>query len=189
MPESKEVRVLGRIGGAMRKVVTGLSAVAVFLFATITPAAANTLVSTNPIAGSTLRTSPGAVTITTELPLMDIGNEVSVTDPNGARVDDGTLTVNGTNVVLGMKSLTVTGIYTVTYLLVAENDVPLQGQYRFTFASAAVSAAPTVTYSPTPEKVGGSDFGTNLFVIALMILAIIVLIALSFYARKLYFKK
>lgn len=152
-------------------------------------ASANTLVSTNPIAGSTLRTSPSAITITTELPLMDMGNEVSVTDPNGARVDDGTLTVNGTNVVLGMKQLTVSGIYTVAYSLVAENDVPLQGEYRFTFSASAVSAAPTVSYSATPEKASGSDFATNLFVIALMCLAIIVLIALSLYARKLYFKK
>ena len=127
MSESKEVRVLGRIGGAMRKVfITAL------LFAA-------------------LRTSPSAVSITTELPLMDIGNEVSVADPNGARVDDGTLTVTGTNVVLGMKELTVSGIYTVTYLLVAENDVPLQGQYRFTYSSPVVSAAPSTTYSPTAE--------------------------------------
>lgn len=186
MSESKEVRVLGRIGGAMRKVfITAL------LFAALgaSSASANTLVSTNPIAGSTLRTSPSAVSITTELPLMDIGNEVSVTDPNGARVDDGTLTVTGTNVVLGMKELTISGIYTVTYLLVAENDVPLQGQYRFTYSSPVVSAAPSTTYSPTAEKVAGSNFGMNLFVIVLMLLAIAVLIALSLYARKLYSKK
>lgn len=173
----------------MRKVGAGIAAIALSFFAGVLPASANTLVATNPIAGSTLRTSPSAVTITTELPLMDIGNEVSVTDPNGARVDDGTLTVNGTNVVLGMKALTVTGIYTVSYLLVSQDDTPLQGEYRFTFSSSAVSAAPTTSYSPTPEKIGGSDFATNLFVIALMVLAIIVLIALSLYARKLYFKK
>lgn len=191
--ESKEVRVLVRIGGAMRKVVTGVTAFVLTLLAAlivgINPAAANTLVSTNPIAGSTLRTSPGAITITTELPLMDMGNEVSVTDPNGARVDDGTLTINGTNVVLGLKALTANGIYTVTYLLVAENEEPLQGQYRFTYSAAAASAAPTTSYSPTPQKVAGSDFATNVFIIALMVLAIMVLIALSLYARKLYRKK
>lgn len=185
----KEVRVLGRIGGCMRKIGAGLATLFILLVTSATPATANTLVSTNPIAGSTLRTSPSAVTITTELPLMDIGNEVSVTDPNGARVDDGTLTVNGTNVVLGMKALSVTGIYTVTYLLVSESDTPLQGEFRFTFSSAAVSAAPSATYTPTPQPASGSDFATNLFVIALMVLAIIVLIALSLYARKLYFKK
>ena len=195
--KSKEVRVLARIGGAMRKVVSAASAFvltvlvafSVTLVSGVQPASANTLVSTNPIAGSTLRTSPSAVTITTELALMDMGNEVSVTDPNGARVDDGTLTVNGTTVVLGMKALTVPGIYTVSYLLVAENEEPLQGQYRFTFSAAAASAAPSASYSPTPEKVAGSDFATNVFIIVLMVLAIIVLIALSLYARKLYLKK
>lgn len=188
MPESKEVRVLERIGGVMRKVSAALVAIALTVLA-ISSAAANTLVSTNPIAGSTLRTSPSAITITTELPLMDVGNEVSVTDPNGARVDDGTITVSGTSLVLGMKELTVTGIYTVSYLLVSENDVPLQGLYRFTYSSPAASAAPSTTYSPTAEKLDGSNFGTNLFVIILMLLAIIVLIALSLYARKLYSKK
>ena len=191
--ESKEVRVLARIGGAMRKVVSAVSAfvltVLIGLVAGVQSASANTLVATNPIAGSTLRTSPSAITITTEFPLMDIGNEVSVTDPNGGRVDDGTLTVNGTNVVLGMKALTLSGIYTVTYLLVSENDEPLQGQYRFTFSSAAASVAPTPSYSATPQEVAGSDFATNIFIVALMVLAIIVLIALSLYARKLYFKK
>ena len=88
-----------------------------------------------------------------------------------------------------MKELTISGIYTVTYLLVAENDVPLQGQYRFTYSSPVVSAAPSTTYSPTAEKVAGSNFGMNLFVIVLMLLAIAVLIALSLYARKLYSKK
>ena len=177
----------------MRKVVSAVSAVVLTVVVALVSgtqlAAANTLVATNPIAGSTLRTSPSAVTITTEFALMDLGNEVSVSDPNGARVDDGTLTVNGTNVVLGMKALTVPGIYTVTYLLVTENEEPLQGQFRFTFSASAASAAPTASYSPTPKKVAGSDFATNVFIIALMVLAIIVLIALSLYARKLYFKK
>jgi len=174
---------------AVTRVINGSMALALALLLGVNPAQANTLVSTNPIAGSTLRTSPSAVTITTELPLMDMGNEVSVTDPNGGRVDDGTITVNGNTLVLGMKELTLTGIYTVSYLLVTENDQPLQGSYRFTFSAAAASAAPTQSYSPTPEKVAGSDFATNVFIILLMALAIVVLIALSLYARKLYFKK
>jgi len=41
------------------------------------PAAqANTLVATSPIAGSTLKAGPSAITITTEFPLIEEGNEI-----------------------------------------------------------------------------------------------------------------
>ena len=62
----------------------------IFLASGISSAYANTLVATSPIAGSTLKAGPSAVSITTELPLMEFGNEVSVTDPNGKRVDSTT---------------------------------------------------------------------------------------------------
>lgn len=62
-------------------------------------AQANTLVATSPIAGSTLKAGPSAITITTEFPLIEEGNEIIVTDPNGKRVDTGILTVLGTDAV------------------------------------------------------------------------------------------
>jgi methionine-rich copper-binding protein CopC len=55
---------------------------------------ANSLVSTSPISGSTLSVSPTSVTVTGQLPLLADANEISVTDPNGIRVDDGTIMVN-----------------------------------------------------------------------------------------------
>ena len=55
-------------------------------------AIANTLVSTSPIPGAALESAPSAITITTEVPLMGEGNEITVTDPTGARVDDGAIT-------------------------------------------------------------------------------------------------
>ncbi len=97
------------------------------LFLAISPATANTLVSTSPIPGAALESAPSAITITTEFPLMDTGNEISVTDPTGVRVDDGALMVDGVNAVIGLKQLVKTGIYTVNYSLLAENEVPLIG--------------------------------------------------------------
>jgi len=44
---------------------------------------ANSLVATTPVAGSTIQSAPSAITITTQLALMDAGNEVTVTDPTG----------------------------------------------------------------------------------------------------------
>jgi methionine-rich copper-binding protein CopC len=146
---------------------------------------ANSLVATSPVSGATLQSAPSAVTVTTELPLIDAGNEISVTDPTGARVDDGALTIDGVNAVIGLKQLVKTGIYTVNYSLLADNDVALVGKFTFNFAEPTVIAttAPQPTSAPTPS---GNNLGTTIFVLGLLAAAIVVTIALSLYARKLY---
>ena len=149
------------------------------------PAMANTLVATTPVAGATIQSAPSAVTITTQLVLIDAGNEVTVTDPTGVRVDDGALTIDGVNAVIGLKQLVKTGIYTVNYSLLAENDVPLVGSYTFNFAEPTViaTAAPQPSNAPAPS---GNNLGTTIFVLGLLAAAVVVTIALSLYARKLY---
>ena len=76
------------------KRVTGIALVAGLLLLFPQSLFANTLVSTTPVAGAALQSAPSAVTITTELPLLDVGNEITVTDPTGARVDDGALSID-----------------------------------------------------------------------------------------------
>ena len=168
----------------MKKVGLVTFIIGAIFFAPVT-AFANTLVATSPLSGATLQSAPSAVTITTELALMDAGNEVSVTDPTGVRVDDGALTVDGVNAVVGLKPLVKTGIYTVNYSLYAENDLPLVGKFSFNFAEPTVVAtvAPQPTKTPIPS---GNNLGTTIFVLGLLAAAIVVTIALSLYARKLY---
>ncbi len=155
------------------------------------PAAqANTLVATSPIAGSTLKAGPSAITITTEFPLIEEGNEIIVTDPNGKRVDTGILTVLGTDAVAEMKPLETSGLYKVSYLLLSDADIPLEGSYTFTY-SAVVLSTPTASAIPQPSASAtaqpvGSNFGTNLFVIFLLGLSILVLIGMGAYARKIF---
>ena len=171
-----------------RKAILATAALITFLYA---PAAqANTLVATSPIAGSTLKAGPSAITITTEFPLIEEGNEIVVTDPNGKRVDTGILTVLGTDAVAEMKPLETSGVYKVSYLLLAEADIPLEGSYTFTYSAVVIStpsasAAPQPSASATSEPVG-SNFGTNLFVIFLLGLSILVLIGMGAYARKIF---
>ena len=116
---------------------------------------------------------------------MDIGNEVTVTDPKGSRVDDGALTIDGINAVIGLRQLVKTGIYSVNYSLFAENDLPLIGKFTFNFAEPTVVATvvPKPTPTPTPS---GDNLGTTVFVLGLLAAALIVTVALSLYARKLY---
>lgn len=153
----------------------------------LNPALANSIISTTPSSGQSLESAPSAVTITTEIPVMDSGNEVVVTDPSGIRVDDGTLSIAENEVVVGLVNLTRDGIYTVTYTLLAENDIPLTGSFRFNLnepqITAPVSPQPTPTQSSLPT---GNDAGTNLFVFGLLLASLVVTIVLARYARKLY---
>jgi methionine-rich copper-binding protein CopC len=171
--------------GEMKKAVSvALVAFGLLFPATIT-ASANTLVSTTPTSGQSMEAAPSAVTLTTEVPILDTGNEVVVTDPSGIRVDDGTLTIAGNEAVVGLKNFVRSGIYTVTYTLLAENDIPLTGSFTFNFAEPTVIAtvAPEPSKTPTPS---GNNAGTNLFVFGLLLAALIVTVALARYARKLY---
>ncbi len=154
-----------------------------FIFAA--PAVANTLVATSPIAAATLKVAPSAVTITVEITPMDMGNEITVTDPSGRRVDDGTLTVAGNDLIVGMKQITEAGKYKVSYNIISELDNPLSGSFTFNFSTPTISIPEEVIPS-TPAKVSGSDFGTNLFVIGLLVTSLIVLIGLALYARKIF---
>ena len=174
-----------------RRAILITAALTTLLFA---PAAqANTLVATSPIAGSTLKAGPSAITITTEFPLIEEGNEIVVTDPNGKRVDSGILTVLGTDAVAEMKPLETSGLYKVSYLLLAEADIPLEGSFTFTYSAVVIStpsasATPQPSTSATAEPVG-SNFGTNLFVISLLGLSILVLVGMGAYARKIFKEK
>ena len=174
-----------------RRAILATAALITLLFA---PAAqANTLVATSPIAGSTLKAGPSAITITTEFPLIEEGNEIVVTDPNGKRVDTGILTVLGTDAVAEMKPLETSGLYKVSYLLLAEADIPLEGSFTFTYSAVVLStpsasATPQPSASATSEPVG-SNFGTNLFVISLLGISILVLVGMGAYARKIFKEK
>lgn len=172
----------------MKKALSVGAIVVGLLFTSFLPASANTLISTSPTSGQSLEAAPSAVTITTELPIMDAGNEVVVTDPSGIRVDDGTLTIVGNEAVVGLKNFVRSGIYSVTYTLLAENDVPLMGSFTFNFAEPTVVAtvAPEPSVTPTPS---GNNFGTTVFVLGLLLAALVVTVALARYARKLYSEK
>jgi copper resistance protein C len=149
------------------------------------PALANSLIATSPISGATLKVAPSAVTISVEVTPMDMGNEITVTDPAGRRVDDGTMTVAGNDIIVGMKPITETGAYKVSYNIISETDSPLTGSFIFNFSSTSISTPQEVVPS-TQTKVKGSDFGTNLFVIGLLVVSFIVLISLALYARKIF---
>jgi methionine-rich copper-binding protein CopC len=168
----------------VKRIAALIGAIGISVLATA-PALANSLVATSPIAASTLKVAPSAVTISVEITPMDMGNEITVTDPAGRRVDDGTLTVAGNDIIIGMKPITESGAYTVNYNIISEMDTPLVGSFTFNFSTTSIST-PQEVAPTTPAKSQGSNFGTNIFVIGLLVVSLIVLISLALYARKIF---
>jgi hypothetical protein len=129
-------------------------------------------------------TVTGQVTLLADAP---DASSITVTDPNGVRVDDGTIYISDMSATVGVKPLAESGFYTVTYSLAAEGDAPLEGSFTFKYqAPSVISTAdpsPEPTQSQTPAS---SSWGTNIFVIILLVIAFLVTVGLSLYARKLF---
>ena len=172
---------------------TRFAAILLVMFLGATNASANTLVSTNPISGSTLSVSPTNVTVTGQAMLLadaPDASSITVTDPNGVRVDDGTIYISDMSASVGVRPLVDSGIYSVAYSLAAEGDMPLEGSFTFKYQAPSVIS----TASPIPEpiesqKPASSSWGTNVFVIILLLVAMIVTVGLSLYARKIFLNR
>ena len=145
-----------------------------FSVITISPAFSTSIVSTSPTAGSVLSVAPTAVTIKASAELADVANEITITDPNGVRVDDGSVQIQGQVLMVGLKPLTVSGLYTVSYTIMAIEEAPTVSSFTFLFNAPDEMALPTPSPSeskvnaPTPNRM------TDIFVIALLIFAFIV---------------
>jgi hypothetical protein len=129
-------------------------------------------------------TVTGQVTLLADAP---DASSITVTDPNGVRVDDGTIYISDMSATVGIRPLDESGFYTVTYSLAAEGDAPLEGSFTFKYQAPSVistaNPSPEPTQSQTPAS---SSWGTNVFVIVLLFAAVLVTVGLSLYARKLF---
>jgi len=120
---------------------------------------------------------------------MDLGSQITVVDPSGARVDDGSITIDGKNLIVGLKPLTNSGAYLVTYELLTVNDVPLDGTFKFIVNG--LSEITNSTNSPAPEPSNDESNPnkvTDYLVIGLLVFAFFMLILLSRFARKTFRK-
>jgi len=131
-----------------------------------------------------LSISPTAVTIKANADLLDGANEITVSDSKGVRVDDGSIQIQGSVLMVGVKPLTTSGLYTVAYTLMAVDQPPITGTFTFLYNAPAEMALPTPIPSEEEVLTNSPNRFTDLFVIALMIFAFIMLIFLSRYAKQ-----
>ncbi len=173
--------------GVMKKVAVFLISL-IFGAMSANPALATSLVSSSPVGGSVLSVAPTAVTINANADLTDGANELTVLDPTGNRVDDGSVQMQGATLTVGVKPLTATGIYTVNYTIMAIGENPLTSSFTFLFNAPAVISEPTP--GATAEEVPAQSINrtSDFLVIALLIFAIFVLILLSRYAKETFNK-
>ena len=179
----------------MRNLIRGLPArtASIFLLVvlanvSLSAALANTIASSVPAVGAVLSIAPNAVSVTAATTLLTDGNSLAVTDPNGAQVDDGSLTISDTTAVVGLKPLTVTGIYTVSYTLLSATDTPLTGSYTFLFNAPATISTPSSVPTPISSSVTSAQHTTsnssaNVAVLVFVGLATVVALFLIWYAR------
>ena len=160
--------------------------IAAITFSSVVPAHADfSIVTTVPKAGTALSVAPNVVSITTSGPLLDQGNSIVVNDPNGVEVDDGSIAVDGSSIIVGMKPLATTGVYTVTYNLVAQDNTPLNGNFTFMFNSPGAISVPSAAPSKNSntKSNNANNATSNAFVYFLIFLAALVAIFLVWYAR------
>lgn len=117
----------------------------------------NTLVSTDPVDGSSVAAAPARVTLTFNEPARSLGTEVVVTAPDGTTVSTAEPVVDGATVSQDLAGSLPAGAYAVTWRVTSADGHPLEGVLSFTTTgattvvgdpAAAASATPIPTLAP-----------------------------------------
>ena len=151
----------------MKKTLVTLALASFAVLAFATPASAhNVVVESSPPADSTVTELPAAFSITTNEPMLTLGEDnagfaLQVTDAAGRFYGDGCLTVAGSTMAVG-ATLGEPGAYTLTWQIVSEDGHPASGSFGFTWAPApdaprtAGAAEPPSCQSVTEESPSAS---------------------------------
>ena len=169
----------------MKRLIQIISLAIISLLGT-SPAFATSIITTSPTAGSILNLSPSAISIKANADLVEGANTVEVTSPEGIRVDDGAIQIQGQVILVGLKPLQTSGTYTVSYTLMAIDEESTSGTFTFIYNTPDEVSLPTPTPTVSKDPLASNNPNrlTDLFVIGLMVFAFIVLVFLSRYAKQ-----
>jgi methionine-rich copper-binding protein CopC len=141
------------------------------------------LVTSDPIAGGTLTTTPYPLTATFDDELTPDGSSIVVQDAGGAQVATGSVSPGDAHVLIAELPALPGGEYTVRWTAVTADDAAVErGTYSFTVggASASVttsatpSATPSGTPAATPPPAPGATGSSNDVLIAIGLAAAII---------------
>lgn len=111
------------------------------LFAAAPAQAHDELVAFNPAAEEQLDQVPEEVVLTYSAEIMDIGNAIEITDPQGEVVSQGEPVVEGRDISQAISGTESEGTYTVTWRVVSSDGHPIEGRYEFTVGTASDAAS------------------------------------------------
>ncbi|MEV8265603.1 copper resistance CopC family protein [Microbacterium sp. NPDC077057] len=169
------------------------------LLSPLSASAHDALVSSSPAADSSVETLPSELTLTFSAKLIDGegATELTVTDPAGQSVIDGTPTVEGAIVTQPLLGSGPAGEYHVVWKVVSSDGHPTSGEFSFTVTvgdeatpsdeptTAPPTAAPTTEQTAAPEATAttapdaGDDAGDPsvwIWVLAILVLAALALV-------------
>lgn len=139
------------------------------------------LLSSNPEANAIVEVAPEEISLRYSGEIMDIGNQVRVTNADGEQVGKGNVLVKGMTVTqpLAIKDLQADDTYTVKWRVVSSDGHPIQGVYTFTVGKGKEIATPTASASTSAVSVSPTDkTGFNATNIAIVLVASAAVLAL-----------
>ena len=121
---------------SFRALTAALLVAVIALFGLPAPATAHAqLALANPKASSVLTKAPTKIKLTfdDDLIVVEGANQIVVTDPRGRAVTNGATAVEGSEMSVGLKRLTVFGRYKVLYRVLSADGHPVSAFYYFYF--------------------------------------------------------
>jgi methionine-rich copper-binding protein CopC len=144
--------------------IAGVMALVAVVTAALPAFAHTSLVGSDPADGASLRSAPTAVTLTFDGPIQPDFAEVVVLDAAGMRYAQGEPQINDATVSQQLAPLS-TGVFQVSYRVVAADGHPVTGTLSFSVDSVSASpqtpseaatAMPPTTAVPSPTAVPGA---------------------------------
>ena len=115
------------------------------------PAAADSLIATEPLDRQELDAAPGWVTLAFDREIDPGSAKVLVQDPQGRNTTVGQLIVEGTNVTTQLEDGLPRGTYTVRYR-VATTDEPFGGAFQFSYGPGSFTTLPDRSWSGSDDE-------------------------------------
>jgi len=119
----------------------------------------STMVSMNPPKDSVQTVAPTQVVITFDEALTSSGAGLTVTAPDGVRVDLGNAKVANTNLSVGVGPITLNGRYVVNYRAVSADGHPVEDSVGFTIRIPSLTATAKPSVAATGESESGASNG------------------------------
>ncbi|TRW43062.1 copper resistance CopC family protein [Georgenia yuyongxinii] len=132
---------------------------ALLVLPTVPAAAHDELVSTTPADRATVDVPPGELQLVFSQPVLGVGTQVVVEDPDGNLIAAGEPQVAGGQVVVPLPDALPAGQYRVRWRVTSGDGHPVTGELRFiaTAGTTAVAAPPVapppVTAAPAPSDI------------------------------------